>query len=131
MSARSRTSLPARRAHRTILCVALSLSAGCATQSANATVSHPDSGIRSSGRAYAGDVDRGALVFATNCATCHGAGGRAGGVGPSLIDESERQDLARTIVWIENPDPPMPKLYPSPLTERDVEDVAAFVQSIH
>jgi cytochrome c oxidase cbb3-type subunit 3 len=82
------------------------------------------------GRAYAGDPARGQLVFDTNCATCHGTGGRSGGVGPSLIDENERQDLQRTIVWIENPDPPMPRLYPSPLSEREVEDVAAFVQTI-
>jgi mono/diheme cytochrome c family protein len=126
---------PARRALGTALYIALGAFAGCATQAANGgtgTVSHPDSAdVLYSGRAYAGSVDRGAVVFATNCATCHGAGGMSGGVGPSLIDESARQDLARTIVWIENPDPPMPKLYPSPLTERDVEDVAAFVQSIH
>jgi mono/diheme cytochrome c family protein len=83
------------------------------------------------GRSYAGDTTRGKLVFNTNCATCHGADGRSGGVGPPLIDESERQNLERTIVWIENPNPPMPRLYPSPLSERDVEDVAAFVQSIH
>ncbi|MBD5657707.1 MAG: cytochrome c [Candidatus Eremiobacteraeota bacterium] len=82
------------------------------------------------GRAVAGDIDRGKLVFATNCATCHGADGRSGGVGPSLIDENVRQNLARTIVWIENPAYPMPKLYPSPLSETDVEDVAAFVQNI-
>ena len=66
----------------------------------------------------------------TNCATCHGVDGRTGGVGPSLRGENQRQDLARTIVWIENPDPPMPKLYPSPLSEGDVADVAAFVQQI-
>jgi mono/diheme cytochrome c family protein len=82
------------------------------------------------GRSYAGDAVRGQLVFNTNCATCHGTDGRSGGVGPSLIDENQRQDLARTIVWIENPEPPMPKLYPSPLAEEDVEDVAAFVQSV-
>ena len=82
------------------------------------------------GRAYAGDTTRGKLVFDTNCATCHGTGGRSGGVGPPLIDENERQDLQRTIAWIENPDPPMPALYPSPLSKREVEDVAAFVQTI-
>lgn len=82
------------------------------------------------GRAYAGDASRGQLVFDTNCSTCHGADGRSGGVGPSLIGENLRQDLPQTIVWIENPEPPMPALYPSPLSEREVEDVAAFVQTI-
>lgn len=79
---------------------------------------------------YAGDVEHGRLVFATNCATCHGADGRSGGVGPSLIDENARQAPARTVVWIKDPAPPMPKLYPSPLSQNDVDDVAAFVQSI-
>jgi hypothetical protein len=34
------------------------------------------------------------------------------------------------VTWIEQPDPPMPKLYPAPLSERDVDDVAAYVQSL-
>jgi mono/diheme cytochrome c family protein len=122
-----------------VLAVATLLSiasfAGCGSkgaQDSNATVSNPGiDDTQYAGRAYAGDTVRGKLVFNTNCATCHGADGRAGGVGPPLIDENQRQDLQRTIVWIENPDPPMPKLYPSPLSEREVEDVAAFVQTIH
>jgi mono/diheme cytochrome c family protein len=115
------------------LCTAAAL-AGCEnsdTRDSSTPIARPGTDDTSyAGRSYAGDVDRGRLVFNTNCATCHGADGRSGGVGPSLIDENQRQDLARTIVWIENPDPPMPKLYPSPLAEEDVEDVAAFVQKI-
>jgi cytochrome c oxidase cbb3-type subunit 3 len=103
--------------------VAIVFASGCQTRSAESHSIY-------AGRTYAGDLKNGEHVFDTNCATCHGAGGRSGGVGPSLIDENQRQDLARTIVWIENPDPPMPRLYPSPLDERDVEDVAAFVQGI-
>jgi len=113
---------------RAIVSFALALAAtmfsGCVSHQGTADAQY-------AGRSYAGDTTRGKLVFNTNCATCHGADGRAGGVGPSLIDESERQDLQRTIVWIENPDPPMPHLYPSPLSEREVQDVAAYVQSIH
>jgi mono/diheme cytochrome c family protein len=123
---------------RTIVLAAALLSAatlgGCESKNAqdsNTAISHPGiDDTRYAGRAYAGDPVRGRLVFNTNCATCHGADGRAGGVGPPLIDENERQDLQRTIVWIENPEPPMPKLYPSPLSEQEVEDVAAFVQTI-
>ena len=107
------------------------LLAGCAGSMHNGAVAVHEAGLdRFAGRAYAGDIVRGKLVFATNCATCHGADGRTGGVGPALVDEDQRQDLARTIVWIENPDPPMPKLYPSPLSDEDVADVAAFVQSM-
>ena len=108
--------------------------AGCESKDArgsNTAIAHPGiDDTHYAGRAYAGDPVHGKAVFNTNCATCHGADGRAGGVGPPLIDENKRQNLQRTIVWIENPNPPMPKLYPSPLSERAVEDVAAFVQTI-
>jgi mono/diheme cytochrome c family protein len=112
--------------------VAVSVS-GCAKNASNgdgASLNESEAHARFAGRYDAGDVERGHAIFETNCSTCHGSGGRSGGVGPSLVGESERQDLARTIAWIENPDPPMPKLYPSPLSERDVADVAAYVQSI-
>jgi mono/diheme cytochrome c family protein len=77
-----------------------------------------------------GSVTNGRLVFANNCATCHGATGTQGGVGPSLKDENARKDYAATIAWIKHPDPPMPALYPSPLSETSVDDVAAYVQSL-
>ncbi len=69
-------------------------------------------------------------MFATNCAVCHGASGKQGGVGPSLAYERGRKNDAATISWIKNPAPPMPKLYPSPLSAQDVVDVAAYVQSL-
>ena len=78
-----------------------------------------------------GDRDAGALVFAANCATCHGATGKEGGaVGPSLRHEASRLDYAATAAWIEDPAPPMPKLYPKFLTKTQVLDVAAYVQSL-
>jgi mono/diheme cytochrome c family protein len=107
---------------------------GCeskSTHDSNTAVAQPGiDDTHYAGRAYAGDSVHGKLVFDTNCATCHGAGGRSGGVGPPLIEERQRMSLEQTIVWIENPDPPMPALYPSPLSETDVADVAAFVQTI-
>jgi mono/diheme cytochrome c family protein len=77
-----------------------------------------------------GSVARGTTVFGANCAVCHGAHGKEGGVGPSLRNERLRKNSAETIAWIKNPVAPMPKLYPKPLNERDVEDVAAYVQSL-
>jgi mono/diheme cytochrome c family protein len=77
-----------------------------------------------------GDPDRGREIFRTNCATCHGATGVEGGVGPSLRGESARKDDEATIAWIEHPLPPMPTLYPSPLTRDEVSDVAAYVQRL-
>jgi len=77
-----------------------------------------------------GNEARGAEVFRANCAVCHAANGAAGGVGPSLEHEKQRKNYDQTVAWVEQPDPPMPKLYPASLSEKDVEDVAAYVQSI-
>lgn len=78
-----------------------------------------------------GDAHNGAKIFTTNCSTCHGATGLEGGpVGPSLHNENERMDFGGTVSWIEDPQPPMPKLYPQLLSEQQVRDVAAYVQSL-
>ncbi len=83
----------------------------------------------SSGSAM-GDAAHGKTIFGANCASCHGASGHEGGVGPSLTNEKSRKDYQATIAWIHNPQPPMPKLWPSPLNDKDVQDVAAYVQSL-
>jgi mono/diheme cytochrome c family protein len=76
-----------------------------------------------------GDAVHGHQIFSTYCAACHGASGQ-GGFGPSLHGEKSRKDTAAAIAWIKNPNPPMPKLYPSPLGAKDVEDVAAYIESL-
>jgi mono/diheme cytochrome c family protein len=73
--------------------------------------------------------DNGAQLYAANCASCHGAQGQ-GGFGPSLHDERTRRDLDAAVAWIKNPAPPMPKLFPSPLSDRDVQDVATFIEKL-
>ncbi len=77
-----------------------------------------------------GDKENGRLVYQNNCATCHGASGVEGGVGPSLRHENARMDYAATVSWIQDPRPPMPHLYPKILTMNEVRDVAAYVQSL-
>jgi mono/diheme cytochrome c family protein len=79
--------------------------------------------------APSGDVAHGKTIFAQNCAACHGASGQ-GGMGPPLKNEAARKNLAETEAWIKKPAPPMPALYPNPLSAKDVADVAAFVQSL-
>lgn len=86
-------------------------------------------------KAIAGSVDlgnatRGKALYSTSCAACHGATGREGGIGPSLRGEKGKTDYATVVGWIKNPKPPMPKLYPAPLSARDVNDVSAFVESL-
>ena len=72
----------------------------------------------------------GKLVFAQNCASCHGSTGIEGGVGPSLRGERKRKTLDELIAWIKDPTPPMPRLYPATLSEQDVRNVAAYVESL-
>lgn len=79
---------------------------------------------------HAPNAARGAQVFAQNCAVCHGRSGE-GASGPSLKGEAARKNLAQAEAWIENPLPPMPKLYPATLSAQDVTDVAAFVETLH
>ena len=42
--------------------------------------------------------------------------------------EAAKKDAAHVADFIKNPKSPMPKLYPAPLNEKDVADVAAFVE---
>ena len=86
--------------------------------------------MRGTGATLGGDRSAGAEAFAVNCATCHGANGDGGKVGPSLHGESQRMDYGGLVSWIEDPQPPMPHLYPQFLSEAQVRDLAAYVQSL-
>ena len=78
-----------------------------------------------------GDAREGAAIFRNNCSTCHGPTGAEGGaVGPSLRNEHTRMDFGATDSWIKDPQPPMPKLYPQFLSDRQVRDLTAYVQSL-
>jgi mono/diheme cytochrome c family protein len=77
-----------------------------------------------------GDVRLGKQLYATNCVACHGATGTEGGVGPSLANERVRKNDAQAIAWIKDPQPPMPKLYPGSLSDADVINLAAYVESL-
>jgi mono/diheme cytochrome c family protein len=74
-----------------------------------------------------GDTVHGKTVFAVNCVRCHGA---EGGIGPALKNEKSRKNYVQTVAWIKNPQPPMPKLFPDSLGDKDVADVAAYVQTL-
>jgi len=113
---------------RSFVFVALVLAAcaGCAhggTQTAAA-------GTAASAGPTFGNRSRGAEVFRANCAVCHAVDATSGGIGPSLAGENHRKDYEQTVAWIEDPDPPMPKLFPAPLSQQNVEDVATYVQSL-
>jgi cytochrome c551 len=70
-----------------------------------------------------GDTKRGAAVFATSCAGCHGADA-SGGVGPSLADGVP---AATVLAVVETGKGVMP----AGLVEgQDAADVAAYVASL-
>lgn len=76
------------------------------------------------------DVRHGKLVYERECAACHGQAGVNGPIGPSLKDEHTRKSFEAVRAIVTDPDPPMPKLYPSRLTRADVTDVSAYVESL-
>ena len=88
------------------------------------------SAVKAANAPAMGNAAAGKKIFSANCASCHGATGAEGGVGPSLKNEKSRKNMQAAIAWIKDPRPPMPKLYPSPLTDKDVADVAAYVESL-
>jgi ubiquinol-cytochrome c reductase cytochrome c subunit len=72
------------------------------------------------------ELARGHEIFTTYCVKCH----VSAPIGPPLANIKAHEALAATISQIKNPAPPMPKLYPSTLSEQDVDDVAAYVQTL-
>jgi mono/diheme cytochrome c family protein len=98
------------------LAMMLAVASGLATQAA-------------SDEKPAGDVKHGSALFGEHCALCHGAKAE-GGMGPSLKDESKRKTRDQIRMQVMRPEPPMAKLYPGVLSEKDVDDVVAFVATL-
>jgi mono/diheme cytochrome c family protein len=73
---------------------------------------------------------RGSDVYAQNCASCHGASGSGGGIGPTLRHEHERMSVTQIDAFIRNPRPPMPRLYPSTLDDEELAAVAEYVGTL-
>lgn len=76
------------------------------------------------------DLSHGKAVYAQQCAACHGEAGKGGEVGPPLINERAKHTYSGVKAIVADPQPPMPKLYPSRITESDVRDVSAYVESL-
>ncbi|HEY63383.1 MAG TPA: c-type cytochrome [Caldilineae bacterium] len=82
----------------------------------------------------AGDPNRGAILYAENCAVCHGPSGE-GRVGATLARAwpSIRPDLrVKTVIEEGVPGSPMPawsRENGGPLTEQDIDDIVAFILS--
>jgi len=92
--------------------------------------SHSRESATSSPATLRADAGRGRAVYTTQCAACHGVSGANGPVGPSLVKVKKRLSAAQVEAIVRDPDPPMPKLYPGTLSDRDVKDVSAYVESL-
>ncbi|NNM99405.1 MAG: cytochrome c [Candidatus Eremiobacteraeota bacterium] len=77
-----------------------------------------------------GDGSRGRSVYVQRCAACHGADARGTRLGPALHALKPSWNEKRIFAAIEEPEAPMPKLYPAQLTRRDLADVAAYIDGI-
>jgi alcohol dehydrogenase (cytochrome c) len=73
------------------------------------------------------DVASGRKLFSQVCVSCHGTDGNMVG-DHKLRERVPRLGPAATVSYIKDPKAPMPKLYPSLLTEQNVSDVAAYLQ---
>ena len=85
--------------------------------------------VAQSGQPSGGGASGGKALFGQYCSACHGQTGE-GGLGPALKVGSPRKTQEQLVAFIKNPKAPMPKLYPSPLTESDVASVAEFVETL-
>lgn len=75
-------------------------------------------------------VTRGQEIYARECEACHGRQGAGTQIGPSLKNERLRRSYQTVRDIVNDPQPPMPKLYPGRLTENQVKDVTAYVESL-
>lgn len=72
--------------------------------------------------ALEGDAENGALVYAANCAACHGADG-TGGSGPDITGEDDQDEVTEVVL---NGEGGMPA-YDGELSDQEIADVVAFV----
>jgi mono/diheme cytochrome c family protein len=79
-----------------------------------------------------GDPANGAMVFAQNCAACHGENAEGGSVGPTLVSaemKAKEDDYYREVINNGIAGSAMPA-WSGRLSAQEVEDVIAFVRSL-
>jgi mono/diheme cytochrome c family protein len=79
-----------------------------------------------------GDPANGAIVFAQNCAACHGENAEGGSVGPTLVSaemKAKEDDYYREVINNGIAGSAMPA-WSGRLSVQEIEDVIAFVRSL-
>lgn len=72
---------------------------------------------------------RGQAIYEMNCAACHGRDGE-GMDGPKLQGIAARYSYEATMAFLRDPRAPMPRLYPDPLNDQGIADVATYIRSL-
>ena len=94
-------------------------------QAADLMVTQPEGEASIAGPAH------GRSLFAQFCAACHGMHGEGGLTsGPNIQTSRLIGNKAVLVAWIKDPKSPMPKLYPAPLSDSDVDAVAGYVMGL-
>ncbi|HET6896240.1 MAG TPA: cytochrome c [Candidatus Baltobacteraceae bacterium] len=107
-----------------VLLAAACAAAGCSRHGAAKTASAPSVSVSGA------DLTRGKAVYEGQCAACHGERGVGGPIGPALVNESARRAYRSVYSIVLDPAPPMPKLFPSRISQTDVRDVSAYVETL-
>lgn len=78
-----------------------------------------------------GDANHGRVLFAENCAVCHGAGGFGSSVGSDDVAPSLMHATTNVVAEAIRGGPGMmPRFGPDVLTDRDVSDIARYVNAL-
>ncbi len=78
----------------------------------------------------AGNASAGAQVFAAQCASCHGEGGKNGSVGPTLAGAGLKAGQVAYMIRHPQGVDKASSMPPLPLTDKQVADVSAYVASL-
>jgi alcohol dehydrogenase (cytochrome c) len=78
---------------------------------------------------HGAQLAHGQQLYAENCSGCHGVTGE-GGSAPALKGLKDRRTYEGTMQWIKDPQTTqMPQLYPRPLDDQAVRDVATLIRT--
>jgi mono/diheme cytochrome c family protein len=77
-----------------------------------------------------GNASAGAQVFAAQCASCHGEGGKNGSVGPTLAGDGLKDGQVAYMIRHPQGVDKESSMPPLPLTNKQLADVAAYVASL-
>lgn len=96
-------------------------------EKAGVQVAVPDARLERTSEFSQDEVDRGAALYETHqCANCHGPHGE-GGAGSALSGLYTRYSFEDLVALLKTPPPPMPI---APLSEQELEDLAAYLLSL-